>query len=77
MMPRQRADATVSALFGLSRGEQIRVVESAILAARREALAEAADLAERSQSKHEDEGTRWYDEACRDIADALRVLRGA
>ncbi len=72
MTPKQRAELALSEMFGLSRGDQIRVVENAIRAARREAFEEAATLAERSRPEHENEGNRWYNEACEDIAEALR-----
>ncbi|WP_431854551.1 hypothetical protein [Azospirillum sp.] len=77
MIPKQKAESAVSAMFGLSRSEQIRVVEDAIRATRREALEEAARLAERSQCEHEQEGNRWYNEACQDIAATLRGQAGA
>lgn len=75
MTPKQRAELALSEMFGLSRGDQIRVVENAIRAARREAFGEAAKLADQSQrehGEHEGEGHYWYSEACRDIAAALR-----
>lgn len=77
MTPKEKAESVLSGMFGLSRSDQIRVVEDAIRAARREALEEAATLAERSQCEHEQEGNRWYNEACLDIATALRDQVGA
>ncbi|HYG89273.1 MAG TPA: hypothetical protein VD978_23775 [Azospirillum sp.] len=80
MTPKQRAELALSEMFGLSRGGQIRVIEDAIRAARREALEEAAKLAERSQrehGEHEGEGHYWYSEACQDIAAALRAQASA
>ena len=77
MTPKQRAESVLSEMFGLSRGNQIRLVEDAIRAARREAFEEAAKLAEQSQAQHENEGNRWYNEACQDIAAALRAQTDA
>lgn len=77
MTPKQRAELALSEMFGLSRGNQIRIVEDAIRAARREAFEEAAKLAEQSQPEHENEGNRWYSEACQDIAAALRARADA
>ena len=80
MPPKQRAELALSEMFGLSRGDQIRIIEGAIRAARREALEEAAKLAEQAQwehGEHEGEGHHWYSEACQDIASALRAQADA
>lgn len=76
MTPKERAELALSEMFGLSRGNQVRIVEDAIRAARREAFEEAAELAEQSQWTHEAEGILWYNEACQDIAAALRGQAG-
>jgi hypothetical protein len=74
MTPKQRAELALSEMFGLSRDGQSRIIEAAIRAARREALEEAATLAEQTQKEHgehEGEGHHWYSAACQDIAVAL------